>query len=464
MTRAYQPTVGWFSDLSSNDIPPINVNAALGPISIDTRTLNPGDTFWALSGARNGHDFVLEAFVKGAKLAVVSEQWYGQNEGVLQGHPVIRTKDTRVALTRAAEAWRKKLDYPIIGITGTNGKTSTKDLMLRLLALKYRAAGTRGNLNNELGVPLTLLEMTTDQEMAVIEMGASHPGEIADLCGICRPTHGLVTSIGKAHLEGFGSLEALAKTKGALYEAVADRGVAFVPTDDDLCRRQAERNSRKIGYGFQAQPDDWNSEFHQAQRLYYDESGCAHFEFQEAPIKLSVPGVPAAITALAALTVASHFKIAAEDCRDAIASWQGVHGRMEILNVGGITVIDDSYNANPDSMRAALETLRVMAGKRHVAILGDMNELGTYTDEEHRSLGEAAANLSLDLVIFVGTQSESAARAAISKGAQTHHFANYEDLEPHLRQFVQTGDAVLIKASRGARLERAVEYIKKAMA
>jgi UDP-N-acetylmuramoyl-tripeptide--D-alanyl-D-alanine ligase len=372
-------------------------------------------------------------------------------------------KDTREALTKAGDAWRNKLHYPVLGITGTNGKTSTKDLILRLLALKYRAAGTRGNLNNELGVPLTLLEMTTDQEIAVIEMGASHAGEIADLCKISRPTHGLVTSIGRAHLEGFGSLDALARTKGELYEAVAVHGVAFVPTDDELCRREASENGRKIGYGFQSRPADWNGEFHHGTDLLYDDNGCAHFQFEETTIRLGIPGVPAAITALAALSVAAHFRISAEDCHDAIAAWSGVPGRTAILNIGGITIIDDSYNANPSSMLAALDTLSVLKGKRHIAILGDMNELGEFAEEEHRRLGEVVTKYRLDHIIFVGALSETAAQAAVKSGSNAQHFENYEALEPHLKQFIQLDDVVLVKASRGVKLERAVEHLKRAV-
>ena len=454
------PTVGWLSNVLQSSIPAIDPATPLGPLSIDTRTIQQGDTFWALTGERDGHEFVVTAFEKGAKLAVVNHAW-AQRQSDSAKLPLLQTKDTRIALTQAGSAWRAEWTFPVLGITGTNGKTSTKDLILRLLSLRYRAAGTRGNLNNELGVPLTLLETARDSELAVIEMGASHAGEIGELCNVCRPTHGLVTSIGKAHLEGFGTLDTVAKTKGELYEAVAHDGVAFVPTDDELCRREAEQNRQRIGYGFQAPPQTWPAEFHGGEELHYDKQGCAQFRFEGAAIALSVPGKPAAIAALAALTVARHFGIPLHECGAAIAAWEGVQGRVRILQVGGKTIIDDSYNANPASMLAALETLKVLPGAKKIAILGDMNELGDYAEDEHRELGRSLAQFEFDRVVFVGPLSKFAADAATAARAKNSYFADYAELEPHLAEIVKAGDVILVKASRGIKLERAIQHIMK---
>ena len=455
------PTVDWLGNALRVDIPEIDPATLVGPISIDTRTIQRGDTFWALTGTRDGHKFVREAFAKGAKLAVVSQKWWEQNRSTWPNLPVIRVPDTRSALTMAGSVWRNKLNYPLLGITGSNGKTSSKDLILRVLSTKLRAAGTRGNLNNELGVPLTMLEFSTDHQIAVVEMGASHPGEIADLCAVCRPTHGLVTSIGKAHLEGFGSVDVVAKTKGALYEAVADHGVAFVPTDDELCRNEAEQCKNKIGYGFQPAPPDWSATFHAGKNLRFDENGSARFEFKGSQIGLSVPGKPAAIAALAALSVADHFGIGAGECKAAIRLWQGVHGRAEILHSGGLTIIDDSYNANPPSMLSALETLTAIPGKRHIAILGDMNELGGSAEDEHRKLGSAIRDYRVDHAVFVGTLAEVTAQAARQVKVPTSYYRDYENLQPHLKEIVTPGDVVLVKASRGSKLERVVEQLKR---
>lgn len=286
-------------------------------------------------------------------------------------------------------------------------------------------------------------------------------GEIGELCRICRPTHGLVTSIGKAHLEGFGTLDAVAKTKGELYEAVAHRGVAVVPTDDELCRREAEQNRQRIGYGFLASPETWTANFHRGEGLHYDVQGCARFRFEGTDITLSVPGKPAAISALAALTVAGHFGISPQECKEAIATWQGVQGRMRILQIGGMTIIDDTYNANPASMIAAIETLSVLRGARKIAILGDMKELGNYAESEHRELGRALAQYRFDRVILVGPLSKLTAEAANAVGVRYNYFADYPELEPHLADIVKVGDAILVKASRGVKLERAIQQLMK---
>lgn len=442
----------------------LDSNAPLGPISIDSRSLTSGDTFWALQGARDGHEFVFDAFTKGAKLAVVNRAWWERNLTEARKHPMVVVPDTRAALTEAGKVWRERFTFPVIGITGTNGKTSTKDLILKLLSLRFTPGGTKGNLNNDLGVPLTLLDIPLDCDIAVIEMGANHPGEIGQLCKVSQPTHGLVTSIGKAHLEGFGSLEALAHTKGELYDAVAENGVAFVPTDDELCRQEAERNLRKIGFGFQPHPDRWNGELHCGEGLHFDEQGRARFRFDGVEIKLGLPGRPAALAALAALTVASHFWISPKACQAAIESWMGVHGRADIFTAGGITIMDDSYNANPPSMVAALETLSHLKGDRRIAVLGDMNELGSYAEEEHRKLGAAAGEFKFDQTVFVGPLSRSAADEAARSCSGVTYFASYELLEPHLKDIVKGGDVVLIKASRGMKLERVVDYLKSAHA
>ena len=458
------PTLAWACDTLGSSRPGLDPETLLGPISIDTRSLHKGDTFWALSGARDGHDFVEAAFDKGAKLAVVNEDWWRDRAMRHTNRPAICVKDTRTALTRLGMAWRLRWTNSVVGITGTNGKTSTKDLMLILLALKFRTAGTTGNLNNELGVPLTMLSIGSDTEIAVVEMGASHPGEIGTLCKICLPTHGLVTSIGKAHLEGFGSTQAIAQTKGELYEAVADNGVAFVPTDDELCRIEAQDNRTKIGFGFQARPLSWSAEFHQATDLRYDDQGCAAFSFEGTEIRLSIPGKPAAMTALAALTTADHFGIPPQSCREPMRSWKGVHARVDVLRVGGVTIIDDSYNANPSSMLTALETLSLLPGRRHIAILGDMNELGEFADAEHRQLGSAMSQYPLVRVVFVGSLSKLAADSATASGVSCSHFATFEELAPEILGLVKSGDVILVKGSRGGRLERVVQLLTDTLA
>jgi UDP-N-acetylmuramoyl-tripeptide--D-alanyl-D-alanine ligase len=298
----------------------------------------------------------------------------------------------------------------------------------------------------------------------VIEMGANHPGEIARLCEIASPTHGLVTSIGKAHLEGFGTMEALARTKKELYDSVAESGTAFVPTDDELCVAAASSVTEKLGYGFNAVPGHWNGAFVHGENLRFDTTGAACFTVGGTDICLGTPGRPAAMAALAALAIAGHFDIDPSVCKDTISAWRGGSGRMSIMRMGGMTVIDDTYNANPPSMRAALETLSHLSAARHVAILGDMYELGSYSEAEHERLGQSIGTYDVDHAIFVGTLSAMAAESARNSGVLTSYFPDYESLESELSKLLKSGDAILVKASRGMKLERVIDYIRNTTA
>jgi UDP-N-acetylmuramoyl-tripeptide--D-alanyl-D-alanine ligase len=457
------PTVGWLCDTGQASRGALNPNLEVAPISIDTRTLRAGDVFWALKATRDGHDFVGDAFAKGAKAAVVSESWKASAPPAFRER-LIGLQDTYRDLQQAARDWRSTWRFPVIGVTGSNGKTSTKDLIRRALSVAALAAGTEGNLNNEIGVPLTVLGARQDARFAVIEMGASHRGDIRTLCGICRPTHGLVTSIAAAHLEGFGDLATVAGTKGELYDFIADHGVAFVPTDDDRCREQSARCRKRVGYGFRAPLADWNAESHIASRVSFDARGCARFDFEKTPVHLSVAGRPAALAALAALTVARHFGIPPAACADVIADWPGIPGRTSVEPIGGILVVDDSYNANPESMRAALETLSLLPSSRKVAVLGDMNELGAAAEAEHRALARQLPKYGVGFCIFIGRYADLFSATARESGIEIRTFADCETAAGLLTSLLRPGDAVLVKGSRGVHLEQIVSLLRKRFA
>lgn len=455
------PTIGWLCKALQTSLPTaLDHSEELGAISIDSRTLQPGNVFWALAAHRNGHDYVGDAFAKGAKAAVVRKEWQESAAAVVRNR-LIGVENTNHDLQKAARAWRETLECPVIGITGTNGKTSTKDLIRRLLSLKAKTAGTEGNFNNEIGVPLTVLSVSRDSEFAVIEMGASHHGDIRFLCEIAKPTHGLVTSIGKAHLEGFGSLEALTGTKGELYDFVSESGVAFVPTDDKLCREESAVCRHRIGFGFQFPVAGWNSELYSGANLRFDDHGCGRFVFEGVDIRLSIPGRPAALSALAALTAARHFGISPTECRDTVLHWNGVHGRTSVEVVGAILLMDDSYNANPDSMRAALETLSMLRGSRKTVVLGDMNELGDTAANEHRELARQLPNFGITYAIFVGKFAGLAVDEAKVHGVQAQAFASGDELVGELASLIRSGDTVLVKGSRSNQLERIVDQLKR---
>lgn len=444
------PTLGWLS--AQLGVRAIAASAEkLCPVSIDTRRLQSGDTFWALRGATDGHDFVRQAFAQGAKAAVVNADWAhaaGNSEYVDR---CIVVDDTRKALTTAGTMWRHDVGCRIIGITGSNGKTSTKEVVASLLRLKYRVTATEGNFNNRLGVPLTLLRLAEDTEVGVIEMGASEPGEIGDLCELCAPTHGLVTSIGKAHLEGFGTLAALAHTKGQLYDYVAETGVAFVPLDDELCRVEASGAHRAIGYSFNEHFNNFGGEIFRGQHFSSNEFGCASFTFGGQAIQLMIPGYPAALSALAALTIASCFGVPSDEAAGAVRQWQGAPGRGQVLRTRGLTIIDDCYNANPTSMRAALQTLCTIAGRR-IAVLGEMAELGDYSSDEHAKLSHDVQAMQIDTVVLVG------ANWVPAKSAVTH-CDSADQAAQLLSEQARPGDVILVKGSRSVGLERVVNKL-----
>jgi UDP-N-acetylmuramoyl-tripeptide--D-alanyl-D-alanine ligase len=455
------PTIGWLCQILNADAPGLPLDMSLLPISIDSRTLQRGDTFWALQANRDGHDFVADAIARGARCAVVNREWKNASPANIRDR-LIGVRDTRTDLASAASTWRKTLTMPVLGITGSNGKTSTKELILNCLARKWKTGGTKGNLNNEIGVPLTLLTIACDDEIAVIEMGASRPGDIAYLCEIAAPTHALVTSIGRAHLEGFGTLENVARTKGELYDFVAESGTAYVPADDEWCRAAAAHCRRIVGYSFERMSSSAERHF-SGENLMFDDIGCAHFDFEHVPIRVGIPGRPAALAALAALTVARTFDVPAEECRNVIDKWQAIPGRSNVIALSRLLLMDDSYNANPASMKSALETLSLLRGAHHAVILGDMAELGDFAEDEHRKLGRELAAHKLSGAALIGPLMQIAAREAEQNGLAATHFAGVEAFVDGLPAFLQNADAVLVKGSRAMRMERVVDAIKAEM-
>lgn len=455
-----RPSIQWLVRVLNADCGKIS-DSPLGKISIDSRTLNDGDLFWAIESKRDGHEYVANALDKGAAFAVVSKKW-GQSVAA-QAHrdKLIQVDNTFNALTTAAKAWRGKLQMPVIAITGSNGKTTTKDVLVHLLRYRFRTTGTVGNLNNELGVPLTLLKIAADDDIAVIEMGAAKERDIADLCDIAQPTHGLITSIGMAHLAGFKSLAGVARTKGELYDYLASRGTGFVPVDDPLCLEKSAVLQQRSGYGFGQVPSTWVGNYLQASDYRIGNNGCAEFSVEDRPVRLSIPGQPFAQAVLAALTIAKQFGIEITESISRLDSVILTGGRASIVRIGNMTILDDSYNANPVSMRAGLETLVAMPGNNKTVILGDMNELGDYEKQAHRDLGKSLQQLMPHKAVFVGPLSRYAADEAQRLNLQTTYYASYDELEPDLLSIIQDSDVILIKASRTIGLDRIVTHLKR---
>jgi len=432
----------------------------LPPISIDTRTLKQGEIFWTLQGRRDGQEFIFDALGRRASAVVISESWWEKNSDAAQRIPVAWIVPEQLhTLQAVAKAWRNELTIPLVAVTGSNGKTSTKDLIGRALGAKYSVGTTVGNLNNLIGVPLSLLSLRAEHEIAVIEMGANHPGEIELLCRIAMPTDGLITSIGRAHLEGFGNIEQVAAAKGELFDFLAESGRAFVPLSDSHCVQASEKVKRRVGYGFEPPPAHWKETYFQGRQLQLTEEARPVFQFMDTEVQLRLSGKFWARAALAALTIAATFGVEPARAAKAVASWQGISGRTQIRRLHDMTLIDDTYNANPDSMRSALELLCDLSGQRHIAVLGDMGELGTHAEAEHRQLGKDIASLRINKLYCLGALSSMMAEEARNAGTDAWHTEKSEELIDRLRKDLVRGDTVLFKASRSVALDEVINAL-----
>lgn len=430
-------------------------------VSTDSRTAARGDLFVALHGQNfDGHHFLKEVLAKGALGAIVESSWAANNQ--MQGGFLI-VEDSTKALGQLAYLYRKRFSIPFLAIAGSNGKTTTKDMVAAVLAMKYRVHCTQGNLNNHIGVPHTLLKLDESHEMAVIEIGTNHPGEIAMLCNILKPTHGLITTIGREHLEFFGTVDGVAREESVLFTRLASQkeGFGFVNAGDPLVRQAAKPLKHKVSYGIGIRGANVRGKI-----LGLNETGCAEIQFQggwmQNPLRvqLGIPGEHNGLNALAAAAVGLSFKVAPTKIRQALEGFRPASKRMEVKNIHGITILNDTYNANPDSMLAALRTLAAakVTGKR-IAVLGDMRELGATGPEEHTAIGKEAARLGIDYVLTYGELAKN-----IRDGAGGRFAVHYEQknmLAEYLVELVAPGDAVLIKASRSLKLEDVATFLEE---
>ena len=424
-------------------------------VSIDTRTLQPGALFVALQGPNfDGHDFVEEASRSGAAAAMVQRP-VGHNL------PVIHVEDTRLALGRLAAAWRARCDIPVVAVTGSNGKTTVKEMIAAILAQRGEVLATQGNLNNDIGVPLTLLRLRDSHDCAVIEMGANHPGEIAYVAGLTRPTVGVVTNAGAAHLEGFGSLEGVARAKGELFQSLDADGVAVVNADDRFAglwmqfigTRPALRFGLEQAADVGVVPGTEQMEVGDVLVLRCTLRTPAG----DIPIRMHLCGRHNVINACAAAAAAAAAGAGATDIQRGLASLQAVKGRLQLLVVAPeLRVLDDTYNANPTSLRAALQVLALAPGKK-LLVLGDMGELGAGAEGLHGELGDEARAAGVQQLFTVGELSRFTAQRF---GAGARHFTTQEaliaELRAGLRGMAGQAATILVKGSRRMRMERVV--------
>ncbi len=368
--------------------------------------------------------------------------------------------DTRLALGRLASACRAELAIPVLAVTGSNGKTTVKEMLAAILARRGAVLATRGNLNNDIGVPLTLLRLRPEHRYAVIEMGANHPGEIAYVAGLTAPTVALVTNAGPAHLEGFGSLAGVARAKGEVYQKLATGGVAVINADDPYAGlwRELAADHHQISFGLRADADV-HTPAESIQLHIHNSSIVMHFVMQTPDgalqLALPLPGRHNVMNALAASAAALAAGAHLDDIKEGLEAMTPVAGRLNMrIGLRGAHVLDDTYNANPASLRAGLDVLAACAGEKWL-VLGDMGELGSDTADLHVQAGRQARAAGIDRLFTIGVQSRGAAQAF---GAAAH-FDSPEALITALRDALHAGVSVLVKGSRFMHMERIVEAL-----
>ena len=431
-------------------------------VSIDSRTLQKGNLFFALRGERfDGHDFAFEALDKGALAIVVSRQWARANlMGRKKKRVAILVDDTLKAFQACAGYYRTLFSLPVVAVTGTNGKTTTKDMVAAVLSQKSRCLQTRGNENNHIGLPLTLFRLRPDHAIAVVELGMRARGEISQLAEICDPHIGLITNVGPAHIQFFRDVEEIARAKGELLDHLGPTDTAILNADDHLVMKQRGRmRGEVITFGFSHKADV------RTEAIQTTPTGGMTFDLEDGlRIQLRVPGKHMVSNALAAIAVGEQFDVPRQRMKEALEAFRPQTMRMELVQVGGLRILNDAYNANPDSMRAALETLQDLQCKgKKIAVLGDMLELGEDGPRSHREIGRRVSQADIALLVAVGNLSHFIADEAIRFGLsrqKVHHFTMRDGVLEVLKETVENGDLMLVKGSRKMGLEEIVSGLQ----
>ena len=410
-------------------------------VSTDTRCIEPNQLFFALKGENfNGNEFTGLALQNGAGYVVTDE--YSQNNLCIKVFNVLE------ALQELANFHRNYLGIPILAITGSNGKTTTKELIHAVLSKKFNTVATVGNLNNHIGVPLTLLSMNTSTEFGIVEMGANHPKEIERLCKIAQPDYGYITNFGKAHLEGFGSIEGVIAGKSELYNYLKENNkFLFLNADDPIQQKQLSyKNSFSFGSSKANIPVEYiiNKE--------YAEVLCNGIVFNSL-----LPGNYNAVNMAAAICIGHYFEVPVKSIKETIANYTPQNNRSQIIELGKTTLLMDAYNANPTSMKAALESFNKFPANNKVAILGDMFELGANSEKEHQDLVTYLEKLNFSRVFLVGTNFKKAK----TNSSKIQQFEKFPELEETILSTDLQNTKVLIKGSRGMALERLLDVFKK---
>ena len=402
----------------------------------DSRKISSGCVFFALKGDNfNGNSFAIKALEQGASYAMVDET-------VGTDKRLILVDDVLTYMQELAHFHRKCFDIPVVGICGSNGKTTTKNLIYRVLAKKYKTHCTQGNFNNHIGVPITLLEMPQDAEVAIIELGTNSPGEIAELCSITNPNYGLITNIGKEHLEGFGTLEAVAKEESEIYHyLLKNKGTAFINADDDWLSRMSRGLENKIL-------------FTKADCKIETLVPTIQFSYKNVSFTSSLMGDYNLDNILTAIAIGEHLRVDLQYIRDGIAEYQPDNNRSQLIQKGTNTILLDAYNANPSSMQVAISNFAKMPQIQKVLILGDMFEMGPTANQEHDELLQWCTQFGFTKIYTLGDHF-----SAISVNSDISTPSSMEKLGEEIKTVDYQNTAFLIKGSRGMKMERIVDYL-----
>jgi UDP-N-acetylmuramoyl-tripeptide--D-alanyl-D-alanine ligase len=433
-------------------------------LSTDSRQISNAALYLPIIGERfDGHDFISDAIKDGALGSLVQSGLEEKIKAVSGDVTLISVNDTLEALGDIAHFWRKKFELPIIAVTGSSGKTTTKEMVAGTVGTTKRTLKNRGNFNNLVGLPLTLLEINAGHEVAIVEMGTNRRGEIARLTQIAMPDVGLITNIGPAHLEGFKSMDVVRKEKWDLFNNMGNRGTAIINNDDDSLREMAGRwKGKAVTFGIKNDADV------RAEHISVHERTGTKFTLTiggaSRELTMSTTGEHNIYNALAAAASSCAVGIEHDLICEGLQSFKPISGRMEILNLkNGAFLIDDTYNANPASVGVALKTLKDLKGKqKSTLILGDMLELGTWAEEMHQDIGGLIADTGVDTIFLRGKFSHAVAEGAVRKGLKSNQIyfpETAEEIATHLRQHFKKGDWVLVKGSRNMKMEEIVQEL-----
>jgi UDP-N-acetylmuramoyl-tripeptide--D-alanyl-D-alanine ligase len=435
-------------------------------ISTDSRTLRKGQLFWALKGETfDGHDFVKEAIKKGAAAVVVDKDWEADLPANARAS-LIRVPDTLKALGDLARRWRRRFKARVTAITGSGGKTTTKEMASSILCLEGATLKNEGNFNNLIGLPLSLFQLQKSHRYAVLEMGMNRPGEIGRLTEIADPDIGLITNVGQAHLEGVGSIEGVARAKVELLNKMAPRALAILNGDDRVLMQAAAAFRKKpvtFGQGLQSTVRAEKIRNLGREGFSFD----IHWKGKPFSVRLRVPGFHNVYNALAASAIALSLDLSADRIQEGLSGFEGIPGRFKVVPLpDGSILIDDTYNSNPSSLRLSLESLTALVpqGRRVIVGLGEMLELGGATEAGHVEAGARVADAGADWLVVLGDHAPEIIRGAVDRGfpkKRAIHVKNHKEMGSKILEIMKPGDLVFLKASRRIGLEQVAERLRK---